>query len=339
MNDQKQNIDPQLPDAEEIKELTEVLRRMSLPTPDVDAEWNRFNRRISRRRLTLRPLAWLPYAAAIAAIIIIIVLPVNRKRNHSEVFTANNEREDIVVTASGGKAEVLDSRTADFSDRSRQAQSNDAGREMEISTPRGKDCHITLPDGTRVWLNADSRLSFHESFNGAQRTVRLTGEAYFDVVHDTRHPFVVETSRMTTTVTGTSFNVCAYDNNGKAEVALVEGSVKVSENGSAVSRRLKPGQISTVDRNGVMRVGATDTYAYTQRKDGYFYFDNKALVDIMIELGRWYNKTVVFENEAAMNQRLHFVAERTARLMQVLESMNELDGVETEMEGNEIIVK
>ena len=204
-----------------------------------------------------------------------------------------------------------------------------------MTTPRGKDCHLTLADGTRVWMNADSQLEFPEQFNGTRRTVRLHGEAYFEVAKDRRHPFVVETDYLTTTVLGTSFNVRAYSQND-ASVALVEGSVSVKS--GRENMLLKPGQLVQV-ANGKLKAESVNTYGYTQRKDGYFYFTDDTMRGIMAELGRWYNKTVVFEEASDMDIRLHFVADRTQSLPQIINSLCEMDGVDIELGSDEIVVK
>lgn len=215
------------------------------------------------------------------------------------------------------------------------------GQEMAsvvlMTTPRGKDCHLTLSDGTRVWLNADSKLEFPEQFRGARRTVRLSGEAYFEVAKDSRHPFVVETEYLTTTVLGTSFNVRAYTVSD-ASVTLVEGRVQVASPSVRKPVVLKPGQRLDVVGSR-FSMNTVNTYAYTQRKEGFFYFPDDTMRQIMVELGRWYNKAVVFEDASHMNLRLHFVAERTQSLAEIVNSLSEMDGVNIELGSNEIVVK
>ena len=215
------------------------------------------------------------------------------------------------------------------------------GQEMPsvvlMTTPRGKDCHLTLSDGTRVWLNADSKLEFPEQFRGARRTVRLSGEAYFEVAKDSRHPFVVETEYLTTTVLGTSFNVRAYTVSD-ASVTLVEGRVQVASPTVRKPVVLKPGQRLDVVGSR-FSMNTVNTYAYTQRKEGFFYFPDDTMRQIMVELGRWYNKAVVFEDASHMNLRLHFVAERTQSLAEIVNSLSEMDGVNIELGSNEIVVK
>ena len=240
-----------------------------------------------------------------------------------------------------GERRVVTDSHVDFQAGAAGQGARKKGQEMAsvvlMTTPRGKDCHLTLSDGTRVWLNADSKLEFPEQFRGARRTVRLSGEAYFAVAKDSRHPFVVETEYLTTTVLGTSFNVRAYTVSD-ASVTLVEGRVQVASPSVRKPVVLKPGQRLDVVGSR-FSMNTVNTYAYTQRKEGFFYFPDDTMRQIMVELGRWYNKAVVFEDASHMNLRLHFVAERTQSLAEIVNSLSEMDGVDIELGSNEIVVK
>lgn len=240
-----------------------------------------------------------------------------------------------------GERRVVTDSHVDFQAGAAGQGARKKGQEMAsvvlMTTPRGKDCHLTLSDGTRVWLNADSKLEFPEQFRGARRTVRLSGEAYFEVAKDSRHPFVVETEYLTTTVLGTSFNVRAYTVSD-ASVTLVEGRVQVASPTVRKPVVLKPGQRLDVVGSR-FSMNTVNTYAYTQRKEGFFYFPDDTMRQIMVELGRWYNKAVVFEDASHMNLRLHFVAERTQSLAEIVNSLSEMDGVNIELGSNEIVVK
>lgn len=240
-----------------------------------------------------------------------------------------------------GERRVVTDSHVDFQAGAARQGARKKGQEMAsvvlMTTPRGKDCHLTLSDGTRVWLNADSKLEFPEQFRGARRTVRLSGEAYFEVAKDSRHPFVVETEYLTTTVLGTSFNVRAYTVSD-ASVTLVEGRVQVASPSVRKPVVLKPGQRLDVVGSR-FSMNTVNTYAYTQRKEGFFYFPDDTMRQIMVELGRWYNKAVVFEDASHMNLRLHFVAERTQSLAEIVNSLSEMDGVNIELGSNEIVVK
>ena len=209
-----------------------------------------------------------------------------------------------------------------------------SSRMLALTTPRGKDYHLTMADGTQVWLNADSRLEFPEAFGSDKREVKLKGEAYFEVAKDTQRPFVVHTDFITTQVLGTAFNVKAYSMRDAA-VTLVEGVVRVKA--GSESRQLVPGQQAAI-KQAHLRVAQVDTYPYIQWKEGFLYYDNATLFTIMQDLARWYNVNVSFDDTSKMQLRLHFVVERSKSLDEAISSLNSLGEVHVQREGNVIVI-
>ena len=150
---------------------------------------------------------------------------------------------------------------------------------------------ITLSDGTQVWLNENSRLTYPTVFRGKDRCVTLQGEAYFQVTHDDHHPFIVKAGGMETRVLGTEFNVNTSDAS-HPHVTLVEGSVEVSAIANNMVKEQKvisPGEDATVDAHGDIKVEHVDTNDMVCWKDGIQLFDNASLREILIQLGSWYN--------------------------------------------------
>lgn len=310
---------------------------------------------------TVRKLLATVAAVAACALLLFWLWPSDVKEQEGQgkesaitLLAQTDDGDDVTMRVEQGEWEETDSKKQEQGERRVVTDSHvdfqagaagqgarKKGQEMAsvvlMTTPRGKDCHLTLSDGTRVWLNADSKLEFPEQFRGARRTVRLSGEAYFEVAKDSRHPFVVETEYLTTTVLGTSFNVRAYTVSD-ASVTLVEGRVQVASPSVRKPVVLKPGQRLDVVGSR-FSMNTVNTYAYTQRKEGFFYFPDDTMRQIMVELGRWYNKAVVFEDASHMNLRLHFVAERTQSLAEIVNSLSEMDGVNIELGSNEIVVK
>jgi len=340
MNNNIKGMEEQLPTAEEIEDIRNALAMSAYKSPDVDAEWERMSERIDADSMSSRRKIVSIFVGAVASIIIVFILATLNNRhtqNPHAVFVASNIPSDMTVQTGNAKPQVIKGNVLSFATtNSSTAGANDM---VEVTMPRGKDCHITLPDGTKVWLNTDSKLTFPRQFVGARRSVKLYGEAFFDVAHDKVHPFTVETEGFSTTAIGTAFNVCAYSSGKPLSIALVEGEVAIKGNAETENHHLYAGQIATFSKEKDFNIAEIDTYPYTQRKDGFFYFDNEPLLDIMVELGRWYNKTIVFENENAMKLRLHFVAERSQSIQSIIESMNELDGVNIGMYDNEVTVK
>lgn len=203
-----------------------------------------------------------------------------------------------------------------------------------ISTPRGGQYQIVLPDGSHVWLNAASSLRFPSAFTGNERSVKLEGEAYFEVAKDKQKPFMVEVKGMKVEVLGTSFNLMAYDEEPEIQTTLLEGSVKVVQ--GANYKIIKPGQQASVLQNSI-DVNDVDTDEITAWKNGLFQFSQAGLETVMHQLGRWYNVDIVFEGKIP-DEHFHGKVSRNANLSQVLKIL-ELSGINFTVEGRKIIVR
>jgi len=201
-----------------------------------------------------------------------------------------------------------------------------------LTNPRGsKVIDITLSDGSRVWLNAESSLRYPVAFNGNERKVEIAGEAYFEVTHDQSKPFKVSKGNAEVEVLGTHFNINAYEENIK--VTLLEGSVKLSVNQhSAV---LIPGQQAFVDREIMIRknIDADEILAW---KNNLFDFRRKTVREIMAEIVRWYDVDVSYEG-TLREQHYSGIVSRSSNVSQVLKIMEQA-GVGFRIEGNKIIV-
>ena len=166
-----------------------------------------------------------------------------------------------------------------------------------MTTPKGGQYQLTLPDGTKVWLNAASSLRYPTLFTGKERKVTVTGEAYFEVAKDASMPFTVTSGNQEITVLGTHFNINAYDDEGPMKTTLLEGSVKVKHGASVVT--ILPGQQSIVEEGtGHIQVKETDIQQAVAWKNGFFSFSNADIKTIMRQLSRWYNVEVIYESNA-----------------------------------------
>lgn len=158
--------------------------------------------------------------------------------------------------------------------------------ENTLSIPRGGQYQVTLSDGTRVWLNSETKLIYPNRFTGKERKVRIVGEAYFDVAKNAEMPFVVESDGMDIRVTGTEFNVSAYKVFETA-TTLIEGSVDVNFQGH--NMKLVPGQQAFRKGEQEMRKLNVDVNSVISWKKGYFSFDYLSLEEVMNEISRWYD--------------------------------------------------
>ncbi len=162
------------------------------------------------------------------------------------------------------------------------------GAANRLVVPKGGTYQVTLPDGTEVWLNAESTLRYPGRFGSDKRAVSLEGEAYFDVVSDGRRPFVVSTPGEEIEVMGTQFNVTSYPNEPTTKTTLVEGKVKVRNAASGQAFVLDPDQQS-VSEGANTRVTQVAAIQFTAWKDGYFFFEKTPFADVLEQMARWYD--------------------------------------------------
>lgn len=263
------------------------------------------------------------------------------------VFTAKSLPNDVTLSAGGKDIALGNSTDAQLAALSAERNGKDALRYggdaggkavmQTLTTPQGKDFHVTLSDGTQVWLNAESSITYPSRFEGsATRTVSLRGEAYFEVAKDKTHPFIVSHNGITTRVTGTSFNIRSYAGE-QPHVTLASGSVSVSTNGHNLT--LTPGQDATVGNNGALTSRNVDIEPYVSWREGYFYFDGVTFRQMMMEIGRWYKKNVVFSSSHHLNELLHLRAERSWDITDIIEQINQISDTKVRIKGNTIIVE
>ena len=202
-----------------------------------------------------------------------------------------------------------------------------------ITIPRSGEYKLVLSDGTKVWLNSDSKLEFPNTFVGDERRVKLAGEAYFEVAKNKAKPFRVEVDRVEVVVLGTSFNIHAYDE--AVKTTLVEGAVKLNVAGKAYS--LSPGFEANVDQGGV-KIVKSDVYEQIAWKDGRFVFREKRLEEVMSILSRWYDFEIFYQNAAVKD--LHFTGNipRHATINEVLKFLERTHLVHFSVVGRTVIV-
>ncbi|PSL25956.1 FecR family protein [Chitinophaga ginsengisoli] len=161
-----------------------------------------------------------------------------------------------------------------------------------LATPKGGQYQVVLPDGTKVWLNAASRLKYPVAFTGSERLVELEGEAYFETVKDAHQPFKVKAGEFEVQVLGTSFDIMAYKDEKNTHTTLISGAVKVAS--GKESRLLRPGQQAVVNANADIGVNAVNTDEVIAWKNGYFSFKDADISAVMRQLERWYDVTVSY---------------------------------------------
>lgn len=314
-------------------------------------------------RLPVLKNRWLKYAAAVIVLIgaATIFLLYQRSTHPEEDSIAQDiSMSDIpagkpgaILTLADGSTVVLDSLgngviatqngTKVLLDNGQLVYNTDGAKSTETSyntivTPRGRQFQLVLPDQTKVWLNAASSLRYPTVFTGKERTVEITGEAYFEVAKNAKMPFHVKINSETgIEVLGTHFNVNSYDNESSLNTTLLEGSVRVSHKGEKTI--IKPGQqaqVSVGTKDRIKVVDDVDVEKVMAWKNGVFDFQDATLQEVMHQLERWYDIEVVYEKGVPP---LEFVGKmgRDLSLSNVIRGL-ELSKVHLRLEGRKLIV-
>lgn len=199
------------------------------------------------------------------------------------------------VLASQNNVRILKSKSGQliYDATSYLATSNAELSYNKIDVPRGGQYQVVLPDGSKVWLNAQSSLRYPAHFNGDKRLVELTGEAYFEVAKDSAHPFQISINGMQVQVLGTHFNIMGYQDEGCTKTTLLEGSVKIIKGG--MQQMIIPGQQAIVkDKIRVADVNVSESVEWI---NGNFNFSHEKLEAIMRKMSRWYDVDIQYQGK------------------------------------------
>ncbi|QEH39682.1 FecR family protein [Chitinophaga sp. XS-30] len=284
----------------------------TLPEVDYEAVYQSILQQPAKRR-RLFPFR---YAAAAAVLLVLAgglflwpetdkqTAPTSAQLQDGDVAPGNNK---AVLTLADGSVVTLDSTGNQVITRGHtrvmqqngqlvyQAQHAEAGLQYHrLSTPRGGRFRLTLPDGTKVWLNSASSIRYPTAFTGEQRIVELEGQGYFEVAKNAQQPFKVMVNTMEVQVLGTHFDVMAYKDEATVNTTLLEGSVQVKD--GAAQQLLKPGQQAVLDQESrTITVQEADVSKIIAWKNGLFVFNNMPLTSILREVARWYDVDIVYQ--------------------------------------------
>lgn len=302
----------------------------------------------------------LPAAAALATLLLttIYLYRVGSTRHTSDMaikntaaFDAPPGRNGAILTLANGRQILLDTvnngllpegenTVARKTDGQLEYQSgvtpapNAAIQYNTISTPRGRQFHVTLSDGTRVWLNAASSIRYPTAFTGSERRVLVSGEALLDVSQSKNAPFIVQLSHGEVQVLGTQFDVADYDDEKTIDATLVQGSIKLKTADQSVM--LAPGQQGRIDRNtGKLSSLTADTTTVLAWTKGRLDIDGD-LASLMRQIARWYDVDVIYEGRVP-NIRIGGIVNRNTSLSAVLDYLGE-NGLHYSTKGKTITI-
>ena len=345
-----------------LKEFATVYqKRMNIDfNRDKKEEFARLENTIQERKSRRMTLRWSVAASVILLIGLFVGRMVNEWRDLDEMrMLAETERIVPGVKAelilSTGERVVLNQQRVSIEGVNETGIQNDSvtglnytmakvqGEELVYNTmriPVGGFYQLALSDGSKVWLNSMTELRFPVAFTGEERKVYLTGEAYFEVAPDSKHPFIVVTEEgMEVKVYGTEFNMSTYQH-GVVQTVLVSGKVGIRVNATGKEGMLAPKQMAEYsEKTGMVRVEEADPYRYIAWKDGEFVFERETIEEIMERLGRWYDVKVFYENESLKQKRFTGVISRYENIEQVLRLIEGPATLRFEVKGNVVMVK
>lgn len=210
-----------------------------------------------------------------------------------------------------------------------------------MATPKGGQYQLTLPDGSKIWLNAASSITYPAVFAGNERAIKVTGEIYIEVAKDARKPFLVDADgRSTVQVLGTSFNINAYADEQNIKTTLIDGSIKVRAAHSGSNPQgvtLKPGQQAVITGNSdLIRLQAASIDHVIAWKNGFINFESGSFQEVMRQIERWYDIDVKFEgNRPPVN--IEGRMDRGVKLSDLMTLLNNF-GIHTKLEGRTLIL-
>ncbi len=209
-----------------------------------------------------------------------------------------------------------------------------------LEIPRGGEYFVELLDGTKIWINSDSKLKYPVEFLGQSRNVDLIGEAYFEVTHNSDKPFIVTSGTQKVEVLGTSFNISSYERDSCIMTTLVEGRVKV-ENSLQEQHitHLRPNQQSILDKKtGSIKNQNVNVDEYVAWQSGWFRFNDKPISQIMVILARWYDLEVQFESENISNKHFSGGFKRYDSFDQARKIIEQTGEIKFEVKGKKVII-
>lgn len=268
----------------------------------------RIKDRLKRNRLRRWSMVGVKVAAVLACgFFVVLWMNEEREPEQRELWTAEKMKTPYLLVGESKKIDLFDSLTivqrgvvvenkagGKLSYRSASVRGTEEPIINKLVVPKGCEYYVELSDGTKVWLNAASELSYPVSFNAVERDVELRGEAYFEVTKS-EVPFVVKTGNMDVRVLGTAFNVMAYADESDVEVTLEEGSVRIHADDKEAL--LSPGQQAVFEKtDSILQVKKVDTEIYTGWRSGEFLFEGESLERVGRKLARWYDMEIVVDS-------------------------------------------
>lgn len=337
---------------QEYEDICRRLRQDLLKTdgPDLSAVWKEVERRLPGRKRRLR--AWhIAAAACIVAALGISMLQWFRTEPEAPVTVAENSKayKAKLILGNGKEINLADSSHYLIAEEAgtsissagnavryeSKGAANETVQTNTIIIPRGGEFRLELADGTQVWLNSESKLTYPVQFTGKTREVEMEGEVCFDVAKNAEQPFIVRTGDASIKVLGTLFNVEAYVDNGRITTTLVEGKVEIQSGNER--QELLPDRQAVITEKGI-QVKEVHARDYISWLSGEFNFTETSLEEIMQKLSRWYNFEFFFANQEVKEAHFSLKIKRYENVADILKKIEKTGRAHFNINGRTIIV-
>ena len=296
------------------------------------------------------PFTWVKYAAAIIVAIAVLgsVLQTQFSKTAIDTNTFDaitltldngdileiDEKKDVIISTEDGG--VISTKGGSLSLAKSSIATNI--RWQSIKVPKGRKISIILSDGTTVKLNSDTQFTYPDNFIGENRTVKLIGEAFFEVEHNKEKPFIVENSLQNITVLGTKFNISCYANDRKIKTTLTEGSVKIESKLNKSSIVLLPGEQGVLSvNNAQLTKNKIDVNRPISWLNDVLYFNNEEIEDLSNKIERWYNVKITFNNDDIKTVHFTGVLRKEKSIDHILSLIEKTSSIKITRVNNEII--
>lgn len=331
-----------------------VLAREQMSAADADEQLRLFHQR--RRRARLRYIGAAILSAAAVLVAAVFLLKPKAAKEQGLFFEAVSEQQQPTITTDDGTTVPI-RMVAQAGHPDRRVVVDTDQMEVEqlrLNVPVGQSLQVDLPDGSKVFMHPGSRIVYPNHFIGDKREVKFSGQAYFVVARDVAHPFVVTTAKSQTTVLGTEFDITAYEGrpeyitliSGKVSCRLLNGEQATDQENRRVGELwpqiheviLTPGQQLSIVNSQLTVSTLTDTDQFTSWRDGYFYFDNIPLRDILREIGQYYNVSIVSLRPWLLDYRMRFIVPREKGIDYVVKTLNRMEKVNAKLHHNRLYI-
>jgi len=294
-----------------------------------------------------RHIAWLSAAASIVVIGFCSLYFLNQQATpYDEQVTevTPGSKKAVLLAENGLQQEIVDERGLLVTNEGMFYSDGQAvadnifleTQQLNLVVPKGGEYQITLSDGTRIWLNSNSTLKFPPEFATDRRLVEISGEAYFEVAHDARRPFIVKSDYQEITVLGTTFNVKAYSDDELNITTLVEGSVQVRGRTGNDRFKLQPGQAAVAGKEKQLGIGPGDVQQAISWRQGEFNFNRTPFEEVAKQIARWYDLEVEYRNKIPQE---HFTGQLSRSVdFEIVAEFLKGSGVNLELVSNKLII-